>query len=503
MIKRIYEKIKHSTVYDIAIKTPLDRLPELSTRLNNSIYLKREDLQPVRSFKIRGAYNKISQLSVEDKEKGILAASAGNHAQGVALSAQKLGLKATIVMPATTPDIKVSSVHRYGATVILFGDTFDEAYAHSQELMLKTGATFIHPYDDEDVMAGQGSVGLELLEQLPKMDMLFVPVGGGGLLGGILAYIKTERPEIKIIAVESEESACLYEALKAKKIVSLDRIGIFADGVAVRQIGTRPFNVVKDLIDDVITVTTDQICASIKDIYDNCRAISEPAGALSLAGMKTYINKHQISGASLVAINCGANMDFDRLRHISERAEIGEAREAIFSVCIPEKPGSFKGFCEVIGARSVTEFNYRYADNAKAYVFVGISVTPGDQDTQKVLGDLHKAGYTDTYDLTHNEVAKLHIRHMVGGKASGAEHERLYRFQFPERPGALMKFLVTLGGKWNISLFHYRNHGSDYGRVLVGIQVPETDTVNFQVFLDALGYWYQDESKNAAYGQFL
>jgi threonine dehydratase len=501
---KIYSEIQNSPVYDVAIKTPLGDMPLLSERIGHHILLKREDLQPVFSFKIRGAYHKIAQLSDAQKNQGIIAASAGNHAQGVALAAKKLNIQASIVMPVTTPAIKVNAVKRRGGNVILFGDTYDDAYHHAMELSKKNGFIFIHPFDDLQTLAGQGTVGLEILEQsTPLPDIIFVPVGGGGLLAGILIAIKKTHPQIKVIGVEPEDAACLDAALKANQRVILKEVGIFADGVAVKQIGEHTFGIAKDLIDGCITVTTDEICAAIKDIFEETRIIAEPAGALSLAGLKRYIDTHTTEKAkTLVAINSGANVNFDRLRHIAERAEIGEEKEGILGVTIPEKPGSFKHFCETIGKRGITEFNYRYSDSSNAQVFVGLQLKKGRPELETVIQKLEDAHYPVT-NLTDNEMAKLHIRHMVGGHATQLTNERLYRFIFPERPGALLEFLKQIGTQWNISLFHYRNHGADFGRVLVGIQVDTSDLPNFEKFIQTIGYSCENESDNPAYNLFL
>jgi len=497
------EKIITARVYDVAIETPLDHAPMLSKRTNNHIFIKREDLQPVFSFKLRGAHNKISQLSEAEKAAGVIAASAGNHAQGVALSAQKLGIRSIIVMPKTTPQIKVSAVKHYGGEVILHGNTYDEAHLHARAIAAENGLAFIHPYDDPEVIAGQGTVAMEILKQHPDhINAIFVPVGGGGLLAGIIAYVKKLRPETKIIGVEPEDAACLYAALKAGERVILDSVGIFADGVAVRQIGEEPFRVVKDLVDDVILASTDEICAGIKDIFDDTRAISEPAGALAIAGMKKYIATHNLSGHTFVAIDSGANMNFDRLRHVSERTELGENREALLAVTIPEEPGSFRKFCHAIGQHNITEFNYRYSDKTQAHVFAGIQMPNSQADTPKLIDRLNNASY-NVLDLSDNDMAKTHIRYMVGGHANGAQDEALYRFIFPERPGALLRFLTHISHRWNISLFHYRNHGAAFGRILVGIQVPEEEQTEFNTFLVELEYPFWEETNNPAYTLFL
>ena len=496
-------RILRAQVYDVAIETPLDYAKSLSKRIGNEVWLKREDLQPVFSFKLRGAYNKIIQLSDEERGRGIIAASAGNHAQGVALAAERLGIKGTIVMPKTTPGIKVASVKSYGGNVVLHGNTYDEAYAHARQIADEKGLTFIHPYDDPDVIAGQGTVAMELLRQhLGKLDAIFVPVGGGGLIAGISVYIKQVNPEIKIIGVEPEDAACLYEALKHDKRVVLDQVGIFADGVAVRQIGEEPFRLAKQYVDEVIVASVDEICAAIKDIFDDTRSIAEPAGALAIAGLKKYVQREKCSEHNFIAIDSGANMNFDRLRYVAERAELGEQREALLAVTITEEPGSFRRFCHTIGQRNITEFNYRYSDDRDAHVFVGIQLSGGEKEKQSVISRLEENGYK-ILDISNNEMAKLHIRYMVGGHATKAHDEIAYRFEFPERPGALLLFLTKMGQRWNISMFHYRNHGAAYGRVLVGIQVPRSEEGDFVAFLDDLGYPYWAESDNEAYKLFL
>ncbi len=497
------ERILTARVYDVAKESPLELAPGLSARLNNRVLLKREDLQPVFSFKLRGAYNKMVHLSPEVRARGVITASAGNHAQGVALAANKLGIKALIVMPRTTPGIKVSAVRAYGAKAILHGDTYDEAYLHAQQLAAERELSFVHPYDDPDVIAGQGTVGMEILRQHPDaLHAIFVPVGGGGLIAGVAVYVKHLRPDIRIIGVEPDDAGCLHAALHAKRRVVLDTVGIFADGVAVRQVGQEPFRLARKYVDEVVLVSADEICAAIKDIYDDTRSIAEPAGALAVAGMKKYLQTNALRDVNLVAIDSGANVNFDRLRHISERAELGEQREALLAVTIPERPGSFLTFCQTIGHRNITEFNYRYADARQAQVFAGVELSDGPLEKDALIQSLRDKDYP-VIDLTDNEMAKLHVRHLVGGRAAGAQHEILYRFEFPERPGALLKFLTRLGERWNISLFHYRNHGAAYGRVLVGIQVPQNDKKRFQAFLDELGYVYWDETRNPAYTLFL
>lgn len=505
---RTIKKILQARVYDIAVETPVDRARSLSRRLNNQVWLKREDLQPVFSFKIRGAYNKIVNLSDEEKKRGVICASAGNHAQGVALAATRLGIKSTIVMPQTTPEIKVKSVRNFGGKVVLHGDAFDQAAAHAMKLKDKHGFTFVHPYDDPDVIAGQGTVAMEILRQhTGELDAVFVPVGGGGLVAGVSCYIKYLRPEIKVIGVEPEDSNCLQAAMKANRRVTLPEVGLFADGVAVKQIGKETFRLAKEYVDEVITVSTDEICAAIKDLFDDTRSINEPAGALSVAGLKKYVERSKVEGAHLMAICSGANVNFDRLRHIAERAELGEQREAILAVTIPEKPGSFKRFCETLGKRSITEFNYRYACQDAAHVYVGVQIS-GASARDDIIQSLEKKGY-GVQDLSENEMAKLHIRHMVGGRGpaqdhnGGVQNEVIYRFEFPERPGALLAFLSKLGQHWNISLFHYRNHGAAFGRVLVGLQVPPKERPKLKRYFKELDYRHWNESENPAYHLFL
>jgi threonine dehydratase len=503
MLERYLKMILNSRVYDVALETPLVIAERLSERLGNTVWFKREDLQPVHSFKLRGAYNKIAGLSDEDCANGVIAASAGNHAQGVALAAARRGIKALIIMPRTTPSIKVDSVRRLGARISLSGDAYDDAYAHAARLAQEKGMTFIHPYDDPEVIAGQGTIALEILrEHKGDLHAIFVPVGGGGLIAGIAACVKALQPAIKVIGVEPDDAPCLCEALKQKRRVLLDQVGIFTDGVAVRQAGKEPFRIARHHVDDVILVSTDEICAAMKDIFDDCRSVVEPAGALAVAGIKKYVEHSGITGAGLVAINSGANINFDRLRHVSERAEIGEYREALLAVTIPEEPGSFRHFCQALGKRGITEFNYRYADTRQAHVFAGVKLDDGEKERHAIIGQLRAKGYP-VEDLTDSEIAKLHIRYMVGGRAVGLKDEALYRFQFPERPGALLEFLTSMGKRWNISLFHYRNHGADYGRVLAGIQVPADSRKEFQRFLDDLGYRYWEESESTAYHLFL
>jgi len=497
------KRILDARIYDLAIETPLDPMPLMSARLNCRVLLKREDLQPVFSFKIRGAYNKLRLLSEEKRRAGVIAASAGNHAQGLALAAKHLGANAIIVMPKTTPSIKVEAVKRRGAKAVLIGDNYDEASRHAHKLVEEKGYTYIHPFDDSDVIAGQGTVGMEILRQCSDdIDAVFVPVGGGGLCAGVAAYIKQVRPQTKVFAVEAEDSACLKLALEKNRRAVLGHVGLFADGVAVAQIGKETFRVLKSCVDGVITVNTDEMCAAIKDIFEDTRSIAEPAGALSLAGLKKYAEQNGCNAHTLIAIDSGANTNFDRLRYISERTEIGEKREAILAVTIPEKPGAYLKFCNLIGKRLITEFNYRYADHKNAHIFVGLQTTGAAGDHEDVIARLNKAGYAVT-DMTDNEMAKLHIRHMVGGTAAGVENEIVYRFEFPERPGALLNFLTKLAGRWNISLFHYRNHGSAFGRVLVGMQVPKGERKQLEALLTELNYSYWDETDNPAYQFFL
>ncbi|MHB1528421.1 MAG: threonine ammonia-lyase, biosynthetic [Acidiferrobacteraceae bacterium] len=498
------EKILSARVYDVAKETRLDAASNLSRRLRQNVWIKREDEQPVFSFKLRGAYNKMSGLPRKLLRKGVIAASAGNHAQGVALSARRLGVRAMIVMPVTTPRIKIDAVRNLGAKTALVGDSYDEAYAHARKVGKQRGMTFIHPYDDPEVIAGQGTIGLEILRQHPSpIDAVFIPVGGGGLIAGVAACIKSIRPEVRIIGVEPEDADAMARSLRAGRRIRLQHAGIFADGVAVRQVGQETFRLARQFVDDVLVVSNDEICAAIKDIFEDTRSIVEPAGALAIAGLKRYVALHpRMRSRDLIAIASGANMNFDRLRHVSERAEIGERREAILAVTIPERTGSFRSFCSIIGRHNITEFNYRYSDPEKAQVFVGLQMPESEEGLHALVRKLRARGYA-TVDLTDNEVAKLHIRHLVGGRAPNAVHEILYRFEFPERPGALLNFLDQMGQGWNISLFHYRNHGADFGRVLVGLQVPPADMVRFRKFLKNLNYDYADETANPAYRLFL
>jgi threonine dehydratase len=495
--------IDEASVYDVASETPLELASNLSARIGNRILMKREDLQLVFSFKLRGAYNKLVTLSQDALDAGVICSSAGNHAQGVALAAQRKKVRAVIVMPVTTPTIKVDAVRSLGGEVILHGDTYDDAYARAKELEQEQGLTFIHPFNDPAVIAGQGTIGRELLQQLEEdVQAVFVPIGGGGLIAGIAAYIKGKSPHIKIIGVQPEDSAAMRDSLAAGKMVTLDHVGIFADGVAVRRVGDETFRLCQELVDEVVTVDTDQICAGIRDIFEDTRSIVEPAGALAVAGAKKYIASNSIEGKTFVVINCGANVNFDRLRHIAERAAVGEQREMLLGVEIPEKPGSFRKFCEAIGRRGITEFNYRYSDSRKAHIFVGVELRHGAEEHAELVDSLTKLGFP-LVDLSDNEMAKLHVRHMVGGSAAKIKNERIFRFEFPERPGALLDFLKAIGNDWNISLFHYRNHGSDYGRILAGIQVPDEDSDELEAHLDDLGYSYSEESDNPAYAMFL
>ena len=496
------QKILTARVYDVAIESALDPAPTLSRRLHNRVLLKREDQQQVFSFKLRGAYNKMAHLTPAQRAKGVIAASAGNHAQGVALAAQKLGCRATIVMPVTTPHIKIAAVEARGAKVVLHGDSYSDAYTKALALQKSSGAAFVHPYDDSEVIAGQGTVGMEILRQCPgPIDAIFVAVGGGGLIAGIAAYVKRVRPEIKVIGVEPVDSDAMTRSLAAGRRVTLAHVGLFADGVAVRQVGKETFRLAKQYVDEMVCVDTDATCAAIKDAFEDTRSILEPAGALAIAGMKAWCERHPVRDRTLVAVAGGANMNFDRLRFVAERAELGEAREAIFAVTIPERPGSFREFCALLGKRSVTEFNYRFGDALSAHLFVGIEVA-NRQEARDLLALFHKHRI-EAFDLTDNEMAKLHVRHLVGGHAPSATDEILYRFEFPERPGALMRFLNSMSAGWNISLFHYRNHGADYGRVLVAMQVPPRDKADFRRFLDRLGYTCVDETDNPAYRMFL
>jgi threonine dehydratase len=497
------ERILRARVYDVAIESPLDAAPRLSRRLGNTVLLKREDLQPVFSFKLRGAYNKIAQLSKHVAQRGVICASAGNHAQGVALAARRRGIPALIVMPQTTPAIKVQAVVDLGGEVVLHGDDYDSAYERALELARERNLVFVHPFDDPDVIAGQGTIGMEIARQTSgELDAVFVPVGGGGLIAGIAVYLKYLYPRVRIVGVNAADSTAMRDSLEQGRRVQLERVGLFADGCAVRRVGEETFRIARDHVDEMILVDTDEICAGIQDIFEDTRSIVEPAGALAVAAIKKYVAREGCRERRFVAINCGANMNFDRLRHVAERAEVGAQREALLAVQIPEQPGSFLRFCRALGPRSVTEFNYRYDSDAAAQIFVGFALSGGRAERDQVVARLRTEGYAVT-DLTDDEMAKLHVRYMVGGRARGLQHERLLRFEFPERPGALLRFLEAIGGGWNVSLFHYRNHGSDYGRVLAGIQVPPATREEFLLHLDELHYPYTDETANPAYRLFL
>ncbi len=504
MLERTVKKILASRVYDVAVETPLQAAPVLSARLGHAVTLKREDMQPVFSFKLRGAYNKMAQLSTAEQARGVVAASAGNHAQGVALAAGKLGIKSHIVMGRNTPSIKVDAVRNLGGRVVLHGDTYQDAAEHADKLARDRGYVLVHPYDDPEVIAGQGTVGMEIMNQHPGPDAVFVPVGGGGLIAGISAYVKYLRPQTQVIGVEVEGSACLAAALKAGRRVRLpfETLDLFADGVSVAQVGREPFRIARTCVDSVVTVSVDEICAAVKDVFDDTRAIAEPAGALAVAGLKKYAEERGRGDArQYVAVISGANVNFDRLRHISERAELGEHREAIFAVTIDEERGSFQRFCRALGKRSVTEFNYRFAGDDEAHVYVGLKVDPAE-NRQAVADHLVGAGYRVT-DMTDNEAAKLHVRHMVGGRAFGRKPELLYRFEFPERPGALLRFLNGLGSRWNITMFHYRNHGAAWGRVLAGFEAEPADRESLSSYLKRIGYRYWEETGNPAVELFL
>ena len=504
MLERYVKKILKSRVYDVAQETPLQIAPGLSERVANTVLLKREDMQSVFSFKLRGSYNKMAQLTPEQAARGVITASAGNHAQGVALSAAALKMKAVVVMGRNTPDIKVNAVKRRGAKVVLHGDGYDEAATHARELAQAKGYTYVHPFDDPDVIAGQGTIGMEILNQHSgPLDVVYVPVGGGGLIGGISAYVKYLRSDVKVIGVEAEGSACLHAAMNKGRRVKLpfETLDLFADGVSVAQIGKENFAIARKYVDEVVTVTTDEICGAVKDVFDDTRVLAEPAGALAIAGMKKHVQANGYEDKTLVAILSGANVNFDRLRHISERAELGEAREAILGVSIAERAGSFHRFCKQLGKRGITEFNYRFAGGDEAQVYVGLK-TDSQADRETLLRKLKKADYV-VEDMTDNEAAKLHVRHMVGGRGRDTRHELLYRFEFPERPGALLKFLDVLGARWNISMFHYRNHGAAWGRVLVGFQAGSEDQRELQAYLKEIGYRFWEESENPAYQMFL
>jgi len=496
------QKILTARVYDVASETPLEAARSLSKRLSNQVLFKREDTQPVFSFKLRGAYNKMAHLSAEQLQRGVICASAGNHAQGVALAAKRLACKAMIVMPVTTPKLKIDAVRALGGEVVLHGESYSDAYTHALELERENALTFVHPFDDPDVIAGQGTIAMEILRQHQgPIDAVFVAIGGGGLISGVAAYIKAVRPEIKVIGVQTTDSDAMVRSVRAGKRVQLNDVGLFSDGTAVKMVGVETFRLARELVDDFIVVDTDAVCAAIKDVFQDTRSILEPAGALGVAAVKQYVDQHKVKGQTFIAITCGANMNFDRLRFVAERAEVGEEREAVFAVTIPEERGSFKRFCELLGPRSVTEFNYRISDAKLAHVFVGVS-TSNRGESEKIARNFVRHGFA-TLDLTHDELAKQHVRHMVGGRSELARDERLYRFIFPERPGALMRFLSCMHPGWNISLFHYRNQGADYGSILVGIQVPRQDKKAFQEFLDTLAYPCEDDTDNPAYRLFL
>jgi len=496
------KRILTARVYDVALESALELAPNLSQRVDNRIYLKREDQQPVFSFKLRGAYNKMVRLSAEQRARGVIAASAGNHAQGVALSARKLACRATIVMPVTTPELKIDAVRALGGEIVLAGNSYSDAYERARELEAEQGWVFVHPFDDPDVIAGQGTVGMEILRQHQgPIDAVFVPIGGGGLISGVAAYIKAVRPEVRVIGVQTTDSDAMVRSVRAGGRVPLQDVGLFSDGTAVRQVGEETFRVTQALVDDFILVDTDAVCAAIKDVFQDTRSILEPAGALSVAAVKQYIAQQSVVGRSLIAITSGANMNFDRLRFVAERSEFGEQREALFAVTIPEERGSFRRLCDLLGARSITEFNYRISDARVAHVFVGLS-TRSRSEAASIARALEGQGFA-TANLSQDELAKEHLRHLVGGRSALAESERLFRFVFPERPGALMRFLAAMHPHWNISLFHYRNQGSDYGRILVGIQVPDSDASAFQDFLQTLAYPYVEESENPVYRLFL
>jgi len=496
------KRILTSRVYDVAHETPLEAAPMLSVRMHNQIFLKREDEQPVFSFKLRGAYNKMASLPAAQIRQGVIAASAGNHAQGVALAAKRLGCRAVIVMPTTTPRVKVDAVIRMGGEAVLHGDSYSDAYEHSQILQKAQGLTFVHPFDDPDVIAGNGTIAMEILRQHPDpIDAVFVPVGGGGLLAGIATYIKLIRPEIRVIGVQTQDSDAMARSVKAGRRIRLHDVGIFSDGTAVKFVGSETFRLVRQYVDDFVTVDTESLCAGIRDIFQDTRSVVEPAGALALAGAKHYAAQHKWKGKKLVAITSGANMNFDRLRFVADRADVGEAREALFALTLPEKRGSFLRLCEAVGKRAVTEFNYRISDAEVAHVFVGVQINSASE-SEKLANSFRRKGFP-TLDLTNSEMAKTHLRYMVGGRSTLAKDELLFRFEFPERPGALIRFLAAMNPNWNISLFHYRNQGDDYGRVLAGLQVPPQDKKDLKTFLDTLGYSYWNETHNPAYALFL
>ena len=505
MPKDYLRKILTAKVYDVARETELELASHLSARINNKVLLKREDNQPVFSFKLRGAYNKMAHLSPADLKRGVIAASAGNHAQGVALAAAKLDCKAIIVMPTTTPQVKIDAVSARGGSsvkIVLHGDSYSDAYQHALSLEKKHQLTFVHPFDDPDVIAGQGTIAMEILQQHQEpIDAIFLAIGGGGLIAGVGAYIKAIRPEIKVIGVQTVDSDAMKKSLEAGRRIELKDVGLFSDGTAVKLVGKETFRLCQQVVDEIITVDTDAICAAINDVFTDTRSILEPAGALALAGLKAYVEREKCKNQTLVAVACGANINFNRLRFVAERAEVGESKEAVFAVTIPEQRGSFKRFCELLGERNVTEFNYRIADADQAHIFVGIA-TQKASDSAVIAKSFTKSGF-NTIDLTQDELAKSHLRHMVGGRSQLAKNELLYRFEFPEKPGALMKFLTSMAPNWNISLFHYRNHDADYGRILIGMQVPSSDKKELKKFLAGLGYPHWDESDNPAYKLFL
>ena len=503
MTNHYIERILKARVYDVAVETPLEMAPRLSRRLGNQVLLKREDLQSVFSFKLRGAYNKVAHLSESAANRGVICASAGNHAQGVALAAQRRGVPAIIVMPQTTPQIKVQAVMDLGGEAVLHGDDYDAAFDRAQQLVRERNLVYVHAFDDPDVIAGQGTIGMEIMRQCGgNLDAVFVPVGGGGLIAGIAVYIKSLYPRVRIVGVEPTDANAMYESLQAGRRVILERVGLFADGVAVKRVGEEPFTLAKQFVDEIVLVNTDEICAAIQDIFEETRTIVEPSGALAVAGIRKVIARDGWRDKRLAAINSGANMNFDRLRHIAERASLGGEREALLAVEIPEQPGSFLRFCEALGSRNVTEFNYRYDSAARAQIFAGFSLGAGRVEKDAVIRQLREAGYP-VHDMSDSELAKQHVRFMVGGHARELADEVIYRFEFPERPGALLKFLQAVGTRWNITLFHYRNHGSDYGRVLAGIQVPKAERPEFIQHLGALHYPYNDETANPAYKMFL
>jgi len=496
------QRILTARVYDVAVESALEPARTLSRRIGNHVLLKREDQQPVFSFKLRGAYNKMARLAPADRDRGVICASAGNHAQGVALAARRLGCNATIVMPVTTPRLKIDAVKALGGDVVLHGDSYSDAHGHAKALEAERGLTFVHPFDDPDVIAGQGTVAMEILRQHQgPLDAVFVAIGGGGLIAGVASYIKALRPEVKVIGVQMNDSDAMLRSVRAGKRVTLPDVGLFSDGTAVKLVGEETFRLVRELVDDFVVVDTDEVCAAIKDVFQDTRSILEPAGAMGVAAIKQYAARHKAKGQTYVTVTCGANMNFDRLRFVAERADFGEQREALFAVTIPEARGSFRRLCELIGSRSVTEFNYRISDAREAHVFVGIAISQRDE-ADRIGRNLVRHGFA-TVNLTDDELAKEHVRHMVGGRSALSQDERLYRFNFPERPGALMRFLDAMHPDWNISLFHYRNQGADYGRILVGLQVPRKDSRALRAFLDGLGYPYVDESANPVYGLFL